>query len=307
VAADRGVSGGARRSRWRRVGVAVAITIAVAIAGDLFAGWLLVMPYRTHVGEAPADLGATSVVIPTPQGRSLKGWLVKGRPGAGALLLMHGIRGDRRQMLPVARRFARDGFAILMFDFQAEGESDGDRISIGFRESDDARAALEFLKRSAPGEKVGAIGSSMGGAAVLLGNAPLEVDALVLEAVYPTIEQATAARISLHLGSIAGGLGRSLGRPLTPLLLWQLRFRLGIGPEQLRPVDAVKKVHAPVFVLVGDHDRFLPVEEGRRVFDAAPEPKELWIVPGADHESIEWAKREEYERRVGEFLRRWLR
>jgi pimeloyl-ACP methyl ester carboxylesterase len=301
------VSGGARRSRWRRVGVAAAIALFVAIAGDLVAGWLLVMPYRTHVGEAPADLGATSVVIPTPQGRSLRGWLVKGRPGAGALLLMHGIRGDRRQMLPVARRFARDGFAVLMFDFQAEGESDGDRISIGFRESDDARAALEFLKRSAPGEKVGAIGNSMGGAAALLEPAPLDVDALVLEAVYPTIEQATAARISLHLGSIAGGLGRSLGRPLTPLLLWQLRFRLGIGSEQLRPVDAVKEVHAPVFVLIGDHDRFLPVEEGRRIFDAAPEPKELWIVPGADHESIEWAKREEYERRVGEFLRRWLR
>jgi pimeloyl-ACP methyl ester carboxylesterase len=298
---------GNRRRTLRRIVALLGMAIVLATAGDLFAGWLLVMPYRTHVGEAPADLGATSVVIPTPQGRSLRGWLVKGRSGAGALLLMHGIRGDRRQMLPVARRLARDGFAILMFDFQAEGESDGDHISIGFRESDDARAALEFLKRSAPREKVGAIGSSMGGAAALLGTAPLQVDALVLEAVYPTIEQATAARISLHLGSIAGGLGRSLGQPLAPLLLWQLRFRLGIGPEQLRPVEAVKKVRAPVLVLIGDHDRFLPVEEGRRVFDAAPEPKGLWIVPGADHESIEWAEREEYERRVREFLRRWLR
>ena len=296
-----------RRKRLKTLIVASGILLLVAIGGDLFAGWLLVRPYRTHVGEAPADLGASSVVIPTPQGRSLKGWLVKGRPGGGALLLMHGIRGDRRQMLPVARRFARDGFAILLFDFQAEGESDGDRISIGFRESDDARAALDFLKRSAPGEKVGAIGSSMGGAAALLGTAPLAVDALVLEAVYPTIEQATAARVSLQLGSIAGGFGRSLGRPCAPLLLWQLRPWLGIGPEQLRPVAAVGNVHAPLLVVIGDHDRFLPIEEGRRLFDAAPEPKELWIVPGADHESIEWSRREEYERRVGEFFRRWLR
>jgi pimeloyl-ACP methyl ester carboxylesterase len=240
------------------------------------------------------------VQIATRQGRTLAGWFVRGRPGAGALLLMHGLHADRRQMVPVARVFAREGFTQLLFDFEAQGESEGDRISIGFRESDDARAALEFMRREAPGEKVGAIGRSMGGAAALLGKGPLEVDALVLESVYPDIEQAIAARIEYHSA-------RALAAPLAPLLLWQLRPWLGIGAEDLRPVDAIRRLHAPLLVIGGDRDRYLPVAETRRLFDAAPPPKELWIVAGADHDRMHEAARAEYEGRVVEFLKRRLR
>lgn len=281
--------------------------LVVAIAGDFFAGWLLVRPARAVVGAAPADFPAERVVIATLQRRSLVGWFAGGERGAGAVLLMHGIHGDRRQMLPVARMLARERFAALLFDFQAEGESDGERISFGFRESDDARAALEFLRGRAPGEKVGAIGTSMGGAAALLSEEPLALDALILESVYPDIEEATAARISLHLGSALGGFGRALGRPLSPLLIWQLRPWLGIGPEDLRPVDAIRRLRAPLLLLVGDHDRYLPLADARRVFEAAPEPKELWIVAGADHERIEEAQPAEYERRIVGFFEKWLR
>jgi pimeloyl-ACP methyl ester carboxylesterase len=155
-----------------------------------------------------------------------------------------------------------------------------------------------------PGEKVGAIGRSMGGAAALLGRGPLDVDALVLESLFPEIEQATDARMRLHMGPI--------GPSLSPLLLIQLRPWLGVGPEELRPVDAVKRLHAPLMVLIGERDRFLPVDEARRVFDAAPLatpacPKEFWVVPGADHEELRHVQPEEYDRRVAGFLEKWLR
>jgi len=236
MTADRGTKG-SRRSlfRSRKIGAIVAIGLVVAFGLDLGAGWMLVRPHRGVVGEPPADLHATRVTIATPQGRTLAGWFVRGEPGAGAVLLMHGLHADRRQMVPVARMLEKEHFTLLLFDFEAEGESDGDRISVGVRESDDARAALDFLRREAPREKVGAIGRSMGGAAALLGRGPLAVDALVLESVYPDIDQAVAERIGVHLGRVAGDVGRALGRPLAPLLLWQLRPWLGIGREELRP------------------------------------------------------------------------
>lgn len=229
---------------------------------------------------------------------------MRGAKGAGAVLLMHGVRSDRRENVGVAQELARRRFTVLLFDFRAEGESEGDRISMGALESEDARAALDFVRHAMPGEKVGAIGRSMGGAAALLGRGPLDVDALVLESVFPDVEQATDARMRLHLGPI--------GPWLSPLLLIQLRPWLGVGSEELRPVDAVKRLRAPLLVLIGERDRFLPVDEARRVFDAAPPstaacPKEFWVVPGADHEELRHGQAEEYDRRVVGFLERWLR
>jgi pimeloyl-ACP methyl ester carboxylesterase len=71
------------------------------------------------------------------------------------------------------------GFAVLLFDFQAHGESPGRRITFGHLEAMDAAAALDFLEQRLPRERVGAIGASLGGAAAVLADPPLRVDALV--------------------------------------------------------------------------------------------------------------------------------
>lgn len=59
---------------------------------------------------------------------------------------------------------------MLLFDFQAHGESPGDHITFGFLESRDARAALDFVHRELPGQLVAALGISLGGAAAVLAD-----------------------------------------------------------------------------------------------------------------------------------------
>jgi len=292
------------KKRWRRACTLAGSAALLAVGGAVFGGWLLVRSHRTVVGPPPAAFATESVKFTTSDGLALSGWLVRGAKGAGAVLLMHGVRSDRRENVGVAQEVARRHFTVLLFDFRAEGESAGDRISMGALESEDARAALDFVRREMPGEKVGAIGRSMGGAAALLGRGPLDVDALVLESLFPDVEQATDARMRLHLGAP--------GPWLSPLLLVQLRPWLGVGVDDLRPVDAVKRLRSPLMVLIGEHDRFLPGNEAKRVFDAAPPssaafPKEFWVVPGADHEELRHVQPEEYDRRVVGFLEKWLR
>jgi predicted alpha/beta-fold hydrolase len=160
-----------------------------------FAGWLLVRPHRTVVGPPPAAFATTSVKITTSDGLVLSGWFVRGAPGAGAVVLMHGVRSDRRENVGVAQELARRRFSVLLFDFRAEGESEGDRISMGALESEDARAALDFVRREMPGEKVGAIGRSMGGAAALLGARSARRRRARAGVGLPEIEQATDARM----------------------------------------------------------------------------------------------------------------
>jgi len=267
----------------------IVLLLVVCIVIDLYAGYLFICPIRSVIGPAPADLGATPIAFPSASGATLRGWYVPGLPGHGAILLVHGIHADRRVMLPRARLFSRLGYAVLLFDLQAHGESTGNRITFGLKEGQDVQSALGVLRGRAPGERVGVIAVSLGGAAALLGPLPLAIDALVLESVFPTISQATRNRV--------GSIGAAL-------LLWQLRPRLGIGANDLRPIARIGAVHEPVFVISGADDRHTTPEDTRELFRAAPEPKELWFVPGAVHEDLYAVAHQEYEERVLAFFRR---
>ena len=251
------------------------------------------------MGELPPDLPGRVVRVLSPAAGTLKGWLVPGQRGAGAVLILHGVRASRLDMLERARFLHAAGHTVLLFDSRAHGESGGQRITFGYLESLDARAILGFLRRSAPGERIGIIGVSLGGAAVLVGPQPLNVQALVLEAVYPTFEEAIDNRLALRFGA--------LGPPLAPLLTLQLRPRLGFSAEDLRPIDAVDRVGAPVLVIAGADDRHTTLAQSRRLFARARAPKELWEVAGAEHVDLHRAARGEYEARVGGLFSRTLR
>jgi esterase/lipase len=232
----------------------------------------------------------------------IHGWLAMGRPGAGAVLLLHGMGGNRTAMLSRARFLHREGFTVLAPDFQAHGESPGRHITFGELESFDAHAALDFLRANAPGERIGIIGVSMGGAASLVGPAPLEADALVLESVYPTFQAAVADRLHVWLGPLG-----FLGSAVAPTLIHLVAPRIGVDPKMLRPIDAIARVDEPVFVIAGTADQYTRIGETVALYERAVGPKELWEVPGASHEDLHDYAPAEYERRVGGFLIEHLR
>ena len=85
------------------------------------------------------------------------------------------------------------------------------------------------------------------------------------------------------------------------------KLRLGVGAEQLRPIDKVTEINAPKLLIVGAEDRHTTLAESQALFAAAREPKELWAVSGAAHVDLHAAARAEYERRVLQFLAPYLR
>ncbi len=141
---------------------------------------------------------------------------------------------------------------------------------------------------------MGAIGQSLGGAAALLGEVPIQVDALVLESVYPTIDEAVANRLRLRLGS-AGSL-------LSPLLTLQLKPRLGLDSQALQPIHHIGKFHHPVLIMGGTADQHTRIEESRRLYGAANEPKEFWAAPGAAHVDLQRYAPAAYRKKLLGFL-----
>lgn len=270
------------------------LLIAVWVAGTILSA-----PYQQEVGPLPSEIRGETVEFSSSSGATLHGWFLPGKPGTGAILLMHGVRATRLSMLDRARFLNQAGYSVLLFDFQAHGESTGDHITFGYLESKDAQAATRLIRTLAPGEKVGLIGVSMGGAAALLAGSRLDVQALVLEEVYPRINQAITNRLTMRLGGWA--------RVLTPALSLQLKPRLGVAAEDLCPVNKIGEVTAPKLLIAGAEDQRTTLEESKELFRAASEPKELWVVEGASHVDLCAFAREEYQRRVLQFFEKCLK
>ncbi len=261
---------------------------------SLCAGELLSRPARAVVGAAPADLLAESVRLHGADYSQVSGWLARGRPGGGAVLLLHGVRSNRLQMLARARFLKAAGYSVLLIDLPSHGESAGERISFGLREADGVRAALRHLRSALPGERIGVVAVSLGAASLLFAKAEPAPDAVVLESMYATIEEAVGNRLAMRFGA--------MGRHLAPLLLCQLPWRLDIAAEQLRPITLLPGLAAPLLIASGTEDRQTPIEETHRLFAAASGPKTLWEVQGAAHADLHTFGPAAYEARLLAFL-----
>ena len=275
------------------------LVIPLFFAVVWLAGSMLSAPANQPIGNLPADLSGQPVQFSSSSGARLHGWLIPGKKGAGVIMLMHGVRASRLSMLDRARFLSAAGYSVLLFDFQAHGESTGAHITFGYLESKDAQAAVSFLQRTMPDEKIGVIGVSLGGAAALLAAPPLNINALVLEMVYPTINQAITNRLTMRLGAAAS--------VLTPLLSWQFKPRLGVDVSALRPLDRVAHITTPKLFIAGADDRHTTLDESLQLFHAASDSKELWIVEGAKHTDLHLFARKEYEQRVLSFFEKYLR
>ncbi len=186
----------------------------------------------------------------------------------------------------------REGYSVVLFDLQAHGESTGEQITFGYLERYDAIAAVEFARQLFPGQPVGVIGISLGGAAATLAGESLDADAIVLEAVYTDIATATENRLALS----------GIPKAVAPLLLVQLRFRLGISPADLSPVEAINTIDSPLLFIAGTEDNHTTAADSQRLYEAAGEQKEIWWVEGAAHTDFHAFQPEAYQERVLSFF-----
>jgi len=190
------------------------------------------------------------------------------------------------------------GYSVLLIDLPAHGESDGARITFGYREARGVEAAVAYLRKHFPAEPTAVVGASLGAAAFVLASISPPLDAAVLESLYPTLEQAVAHRLQIHLGAPGGYL--------TPLLLWQLPLRLGVTADELRPIAHLPSLRTPAMIIGGTEDRHTTAAETRALYAKAAAPKVLWLVEGAAHVDLHAHDPVGYEARVSSFLRAHL-
>ncbi len=264
-----------------------------------FAGQFIA-PAPCAIGNAPQEFPFPihNVSFTTDDGLTLKGWYSPDEKNRTAIILLHGHRGNRWQMYDTAKMFRRAGYGVLLYDARATGESDGKAISVGYYETADLLAAVRYLRQQGVA-RIACLGQSQGGATILLASTRLDgVRCVIAQSSYDTICRAIDRRYRAYF-HIPGWLGGSL-------MMFFAEQKLGVEAEQISPLREIANLHIPVFIIAGSQDTRTWASDTRELFAAANQPKELWMIEGAGHEDLYALHPEEYEKRVLEFLKKYL-
>jgi uncharacterized protein len=274
--------------------------LAVLFVGvSTFFAFKLTGPRSRAIAGPPGDFpfAVEEVGWTTTDDKSIKGWFVPGGGGDRAIVLLHGFGGDRRQMLPRAKLFRQQGYAVLLYDARACGESSRDCITFGYHEANDLLGAIALLKERGL-RRIACLGVSQGGATILMAAERLgDVRCVICESVFDELAHAVDHRFRRYT-LLPGWLAGCVMIPIA-------EYRTGIGLAEVRPVEHTGKLPCPILLISGERDGKARPEEAGRLFEAAREPKELWLVPNAGHEDLFGAP--DYAKRVSEFLNKHMR
>ncbi len=261
---------------------------------------------RRRVPDAsasPADfaLDYKDVAFASRDGLTLRGWLIPANYPRGTVVFCPGHAGSMDSDLRYAPVFHHKGYNVLLFDYRAHGRSDGHLVSMGCLEQQDLLGAIDWLQRRGI-ERVGVFGFSMGGR-VAISTAPQTeaIVAVVSDGAPVTMMEAIAA------GSKERGLPGWLALPVAWLTLWLAGRRVGCDLSAADAAHWVPKLAPRALLLVhGGRDPYVSTAAVERLFAAAGEPKELWVVPEAGHRQADKLRPDEYLERVIGFLDRYL-
>src|SRR5512134_1556087 len=212
------------------------------------------------------------------EGLRLRTWTVRGRPERAAVVVVHGLGDTLESFTGHAQELHRRGHTVLLVDLRAHGGSEGRDSTLGALERADVKAAARHLReRGLAGSGIVFMGFSLGSAAVM-GAAPDEPDtrAVILEAPFDTA-RATVAHHGWLLYRIPAWV------PIGRLALAIAGWRAGFDPDDVDLVAAAARLRAPLFTIVDGEDARMPEAVVRRVYDAHPGPKRIWVAPGVDH------------------------
>lgn len=249
-------------------------------------------PCVYQIEKSPVGYEDQSIILPS--GHHLKAWWRSPRNG-GVVLLLGGHGSSRDAMMWEAEVLARNGFGVLSVDSRVCA---GLPATLGVRESEDAQAALEWIQSQPEVEQVAVLGFSAGGVAgIRLAARNPQVVAVITEGNYPSLKEEVldtppAAPFSLRW-QLQHGVAFLLG------------IRLEMPIEAIRPIEDLEKIAPrPVLLIFGEKEAL----DTRALdqYQAAKEPKTLWIVPGADHGQYKDKAPREYEVLLIQFLNQSL-
>ena len=269
------------------------------IAVSLWSFWLVVRPSRIVIPATPElyRLPREEVSVMTADGLKLAAWLVPradGRSDAPAVVLLHGYPAEKADMLDLASRL-HPYFAALLLDMRYFGKSQGRFTTLGFRERDDLKQAITFLKERGATD-IGVFGFSLGGAVAIM-SASEDERIRAVAAYAPFADLRT-------LGREAYSRLWLLKYPLVELMIFWGRLAFGADFTAPSPAQAAAKLTIPAFIIASREDEQIYFGHAERLESALSRnpAAEFYFLDRGRHGELP----EDFEKRLIDFFSKHL-
>ncbi len=244
--------------------IAIAVFSIAALYGVVAVTLYIVQRLLIYFPDAdrvsPEELGLSQVTemeFDTPDGERLVAWYAPAQPGRPTLLYFHGNSGNLAHRKERIHRFTRNGYGVLMPSYRGYSGSSGKPsqawlISDGLMAYDRLRAMGLFK------EDIMIYGESLGTGVATPVAVAREAAGLILEAPFSSTVDVAAERY-----------------PYFPIRKFM--------EDRYESIRIIHRIKAPLLVIHGAKDKVIPIELGKKLFDAAPNPKEMVVIDEAGH------------------------
>lgn len=217
--------------------------------------------------------------------------------------IINGYGSCYQEALAHADLFAKAGYSVLLFDLRFQGNSGGESVTGGYYERGDVLGAIAYLKNriDVDAHNIGLFGLSMGGSLAILAAADLpEIKAVIAESPYKSLRAAVYESFYYFVKLPA--------YPFGPIAVWIIEQSENARADAVVPLNEVGKIAPrPILIIHGANDLVIGPHNSQSIFDAAKQPKTLWIVPDSGHSEAIVTAEEEYVDRVIGFFDEHLR
>lgn len=297
-------------SRLKRIGTwSAGIVLLTAVIGSAYvtrseAHRLLTNPIATrrvsdkHPDDAPWRLPYQEATVTSADGTRLVGWFIPAN-SSKLILVQHGYKDRLQTMMGVAAVLHRRGYQVMLMCVRAHDRSAGEKLSLGqLGEIADMEAWAAFAEKQQGVDptKVGMFGVSMGGSLAIQYTAShQDVRALVADSAFSSLSDTidTSVWFFTHLPPF----------PFGPMIRFWAEREGGFAASAVDAKQWIGRVSPrPVLIIQGGADVVVSKTSGRKLFDAAGEPKEFWYEERVGHGQFLDKMPDEFERRVAGFF-----
>jgi fermentation-respiration switch protein FrsA (DUF1100 family) len=269
-----------------RIGSVLFVTLAAGCTTTFF------QPQRVLI-DTPASAGLEYQALAprAADGVELSAWFLPARGTARAtVLFLHGNAENISTHYASVAWMPAEGFNVLALDYRGYGKSGGSPSLAGAQLDIDAALRTLLERPDVDRRRIVLFGQSLGGALAIHyaahGAQRGALRALIADSAFSDYRAIVSEKLA--------------GFFLTWPFQWLPALTVDNGYSPLASVHALSPL--PLLLIHGDGDPVVPPQHARRLYDAAAQPKELWMVPGAGH--IQSLRDPGLRRRLGDFIRR---